>query len=92
MRCSIRDVIEPVNIGNPNEFTMLELADIVREITGSQLGDRVRSRCRIGDPTRRQPDITRRAQLLGWEPKIDLREGLSIMRDWYLEERARGGP
>ena len=44
----------------------------------------------MGDPTRRKPDITRAQQLLGWEPKVELREGLERTHAWYLEERARG--
>ena len=82
-------VNDPVNIGNPNEFTMLELADLVREVTGST-SELVFEPLPLGDPTRRQPDITRARSLLGWEPTIELREGLARMRDWYLEEQARG--
>jgi dTDP-glucose 4,6-dehydratase len=67
---------------------MLELADVILEITGSK-SEIVFEPLPEGDPTRRQPDITRARTLLGWEPTIDLREGLSRMRDWYVEERAR---
>jgi dTDP-glucose 4,6-dehydratase len=83
------DVIEPVNIGNPHEFTMLELADVVREVTGSS-SDVVFDPLPIGDPTRRRPDISRAKTLLGWEPEVELRDGLARLRDWYLEERAHG--
>jgi dTDP-glucose 4,6-dehydratase len=83
------DVVEPVNIGNPDEFTMLELADLVREITDSP-SELVFEPLPADDPTRRKPDITRARTLLGWEPRVDLREGLVRTRDWYLEERARG--
>jgi dTDP-glucose 4,6-dehydratase len=83
------DVCEPVNIGNPTEITMLELVDIVREVTGSS-SEVVFEPLPVGDPTRRRPDITRARSLLGWEPEIELREGLAHMRDWYLEERANG--
>jgi nucleoside-diphosphate-sugar epimerase len=83
------DVVEPVNIGNPVEFTMLELAELVCEIAGMK-PDFVYEPLPIGDPTRRQPDITRARELLGWEPKIALREGLERTHAWYLEERARG--
>ena len=44
----------------------------------------------IGDPARRRPDISRARALLGWEPEVELRDGLARMRDWYLEERDRG--
>jgi dTDP-glucose 4,6-dehydratase len=84
------EVVDPVNIGNPREFTMLELADLVRELTGSS-SDVVFEPARVDDPARRRPDITRARSLLGWEPTTDLREGLTRMRDWYLEERARAG-
>jgi dTDP-glucose 4,6-dehydratase len=83
------DVCEPVNIGNPNEITMLELVDVVREVTGSS-SEVVFEPLPIGDPTRRRPDITRARTLLGWEPTVELRDGLARVRDWYLEERANG--
>ncbi|HEX5096706.1 MAG TPA: UDP-glucuronic acid decarboxylase family protein [Acidimicrobiia bacterium] len=83
------DIVEPVNIGNPDEYTMLELADLVREVTGSD-STVVYEPLPIGDPVQRQPDITRARELLGWEPTVKLREGLTLMRDWYLEEHARG--
>jgi dTDP-glucose 4,6-dehydratase len=83
------DVAEPVNIGNPNELTMLELAHVVLEVTGSS-SEVVFEPLPAGDPTRRRPDIDRARTLLGWEPLVDLREGLARTRDSYLEERARG--
>jgi dTDP-glucose 4,6-dehydratase len=83
------NVCDPVNIGNPSEITMLELADAVREVTHSS-SEIVFEPLPIGDPTRRRPDITRAQELLGWEPTVALRDGLSRMRDWYLEERSRG--
>jgi dTDP-glucose 4,6-dehydratase len=82
-------IVEPVNIGNPVEYTMLELAEIVCAVAGAK-ADIVFEPLPVGDPTRRQPDITRVQQLLGWEPKIELREGLERTYAWYLEERARG--
>ncbi|HUI49077.1 MAG TPA: GDP-mannose 4,6-dehydratase [Acidimicrobiia bacterium] len=83
------DVCDPVNIGNPTEITMLELVDVVREVTGS-MSEVVFEPLPVGDPTRRRPDITRARTLLGWEPTVALREGLTHMRDWYREERANG--
>jgi dTDP-glucose 4,6-dehydratase len=82
-------VVEPVNIGNPIEYTMLELAQLVCEVAGAK-PDFVFESLPKGDPTRRKPDISRAQQLLGWEPKIELREGLELTHAWYLEERARG--
>jgi dTDP-glucose 4,6-dehydratase len=83
------DLTEPVNIGNPFEYTMLELADLVREVTASA-SETVFEPLPTDDPTRRRPDITRARELLGWQPCVELREGLAKTRDWYLEERASG--
>ena len=83
------DVCDPVNIGNPDEITMLELVEVVREVTGSS-SEIVFEPLPVGDPTRRRPDITRARTLLGWEPTIALHDGLAVMRDWYLEERSIG--
>jgi dTDP-glucose 4,6-dehydratase len=65
----------PVNIGNPDEFTLLELAQAVIEITGSN-SEIVYEALPTDDPQVRQPDITLARQILGWEPQISLREGL----------------
>ena len=65
----------PVNIGNPNEFTLLELAHSVIEVTGSR-SEIVYEALPTDDPQQRQPDITLAREILAWEPKIDLREGL----------------
>jgi dTDP-glucose 4,6-dehydratase len=69
------DLTGPVNIGNPGEFTMLELADLVREVTGSS-SEVVFEPLPEDDPTQRRPDITLARTQLGWEPRIDLRDGL----------------
>jgi dTDP-glucose 4,6-dehydratase len=65
----------PVNIGNPTEFTMLECAREVLSVTGSK-SKIVFAPLPQDDPTRRRPDITKARALLGWEPKVPLREGL----------------
>jgi len=70
------DQVGPINIGNPGEFTMLELAELVLELTGSS-SEIVHEPLPVDDPTQRQPDITKARSLLGWEPVIDLREGLA---------------
>ena len=70
------DVHVPVNIGNPNEFTLLELAQAVIEVAESE-SEIVFEALPTDDPQVRQPDITRATQLLGWEPEIELREGLA---------------
>jgi dTDP-glucose 4,6-dehydratase len=66
---------DPVNVGNPNEFTLLELAERVIEVTGST-SEIVFEALPVDDPQQRQPDITLARQILGWEPEVDLREGL----------------
>jgi UDP-glucuronate decarboxylase len=65
----------PVNVGNPNEFTIRELAEQVIELTGSK-SKIVRKPLPSDDPKQRQPDITLARESLGWEPKVALREGL----------------
>jgi dTDP-glucose 4,6-dehydratase len=65
----------PVNIGNPNEFTLLELAEAVIEVTDSR-SEIVFEALPTDDPQVRQPDITLAREVLGWEPKVELREGL----------------
>ncbi len=69
-------VTAPVNIGNAGEFTMRELADLVIELTGSR-SEIVHRPLPQDDPTERRPDITRARDLLGWQPKIALRDGLA---------------
>jgi dTDP-glucose 4,6-dehydratase len=68
----------PVNLGNPNEFTMNELAETVLRVTGSK-SEIVHEALPVDDPQVRQPDITRARQLLGWEPEIQLEDGLRRM-------------
>ena len=65
----------PVNLGNPQEFSILELAQTVVRLTSSK-SEIVFEALPIDDPQVRQPDITRARQLLGWEPEIQLEEGL----------------
>jgi dTDP-glucose 4,6-dehydratase len=68
-------VHDPVNIGNPDEMTLLDMAKIVVELTESR-SEIVFEALPVDDPQVRQPDISRARDLLGWEPKIPLREGL----------------
>ena len=69
-------VHDPVNLGNPRELTLLELADLVLEVTGSA-GEVVFQALPTDDPRIRCPDITRATELLDWEPQVTLREGLA---------------
>lgn len=74
--------IYPINLGNPKEFTMLELANIVKMLTDSK-SEIVFKPLPEADPKRRRPDISRAKQTLDWEPKISLEEGLMKMIEYY---------
>jgi dTDP-glucose 4,6-dehydratase len=78
------DVIGPVNIGNPGEFTVRELADLVLEVTGSP-SEIVEEPLPVDDPTQRQPDLRLARERLGWEPTIPLREGLARTAEWFRQ-------
>jgi nucleoside-diphosphate-sugar epimerase len=79
------DVEGPVNIGNPDEFTMHELADKVLRLTGSKSKIEYKP-LPPDDPTQRKPDITRAKDLLGWTPNVPLDEGLKPTIDYYRQE------
>jgi dTDP-glucose 4,6-dehydratase len=83
------EVHMPVNIGNPNEFTLLELAKAVIEVTESR-SEIVHEPLPVDDPQQRQPDISRARDLLGWEPKVELREGLQRTIERAGVERLAG--
>jgi dTDP-glucose 4,6-dehydratase len=86
------DVHEPVNIGNPVEMTLLEMAELIVELTESR-SEIVFEALPVDDPQVRQPDITKARQLLGWEPEIDVRDGLRRTIAYYtstLSELAVG--
>jgi dTDP-glucose 4,6-dehydratase len=74
----------PVNIGNPDEFTILECARRVIEVTGSTSGIRF-EQLPQDDPKQRRPDITRAKDLLGWTPKITLNQGLHMSLDYFRD-------
>jgi len=76
------DYVGPVNIGNTNEFTVLELAQKVLEITGST-AEIVYEPLPVDDPTQRQPDISLAKRVLGWEPRVPLEEGLRKTAAWF---------
>ena len=80
---------QPVNIGNPNEFTLLELAKAVIEITGSR-SEIVYEALPTDDPQVRQPDISLARELLGWEPTVQLREGLQRTLDTAIAAALTG--
>jgi dTDP-glucose 4,6-dehydratase len=77
----------PVNVGNPGEFTMRELAELVIDLTGSssEIVSIALPPERDGDPLQRKPDITLANEILGWEPKISLHDGLQRMIKHFIE-------
>jgi UDP-glucuronate decarboxylase len=76
------DFVGPVNLGNPGEFSMLELANLVRELTNSN-SKLVYQPLPADDPTQRQPDIRLAKEKLDWEPKVPLKEGLERTIAWF---------
>ena len=76
------DYVGPVNIGNPNEFTVAQLADLVLELTGSG-SPIIYEPLPEDDPTQRRPDITLARTVLGWSPEVELREGLARTIEWF---------
>jgi dTDP-glucose 4,6-dehydratase len=99
--CYVDDLIEgivrlaqsdehlPVNIGNPVEFTILECAQTVLEVTESKSELRFVD-LPVDDPTRRRPDITKARTLLGWEPRVQLVEGLRKSLDYFRSKIGNG--
>ena len=97
--CYVDDLIEgivllsrseehlPVNLGNPVEFTILECAKAVLEVTGSQ-SELSYIDLPVDDPTRRRPDITKARTLLGWEPRVSLKEGLKKSLQFFRSKLA----
>jgi dTDP-glucose 4,6-dehydratase len=78
------DLVGPCNVGNPNEFTVKELAEIVLELTGST-SEITYEPLPVDDPKQRKPDITLARTSFGWEPKVTLREGLIRTIEWYRD-------
>ena len=80
------DYVGPVNIGNPEELTILELAHAVLRVTGSD-SDIVVEPLPVDDPVRRRPDISLAREVLGWEPHVGLQEGLEQTAEWFRRRR-----
>ena len=80
--------VGPMNIGNPVEFTVAQLAEMTLELTGSA-SPIERRPLPVDDPSQRRPDISLARKVTGWEPKVDLREGLSRTIDWFRWHLAR---
>lgn len=81
-RLMMSDHCDPVNIGNPNELSIRQFAELILELTGTQL-ELINKDLPTDDPKQRRPDITKARNLLQWEPKVDLRDGLKKTIDWF---------
>ena len=81
-RLFMRGDNNPTNIGNPNEFTVRQLAELVIELTGTK-SKLVERELPVDDPKVRQPDIRRAREMLGWEPAVSLREGVTRTIDYF---------
>ena len=77
-----------INLGNPKDFTMLELAQIVLEVTGSQSEIEFQPLPQ-DDPQQRKPDISLAKSLLAWEPEVELRAGVSVTAEYFKDLLAR---
>lgn len=86
-RLLLSDEHDPINIGNPIETSILELAHLVNRLTGNPAGIVFQPDQRgESDPQRRQPDITRARQILGWEPQVSLEEGIQLTISFFERE------
>ncbi len=89
-RLLMSDHVGPMNVGNPNEMTVKELAETVMDLTGSDAGI-VYEPLPEDDPKVRRPDISLAREVLGWEPQVSLREGLERTIEYFSELRETGG-
>jgi len=86
-RLLLSDESRPVNLGNPDETSINEFAEIINQLTGNQAGVVYKPRQRgPGDPQRRQPDISRAREVLDWEPQVSLEEGLNKTIEYFKQE------
>ncbi|NTW03329.1 MAG: SDR family NAD-dependent epimerase/dehydratase, partial [Oscillochloris sp.] len=83
--------VEPVNIGNPGEFTIKEFAELVNNLVDNKAGTITKDLRTKDDPQVRQPDITKASTILGWGPQVSLREGLERTIPWFRDELKRLG-
>ncbi|HEX6257548.1 MAG TPA: NAD-dependent epimerase/dehydratase family protein [Euzebyales bacterium] len=88
LRLLVSDEVGPVNIGNPEEHTILELAEMIQDVVGNHPGIAFHPRP-IDDPTVRRPDIALARKVLDWEPAISLRDGLERTLPWFAENDDR---
>jgi dTDP-glucose 4,6-dehydratase len=77
----------PINLGNPYELTVLEFANLINDLTDNKAGKEFQHEKRTeGDPERRQPDISRAKEILGWEPNVSLEDGLKRTIEFFRKE------
>lgn len=88
-RLLMSDEVEPVNIGNPTETTILEFAQKINELTNNQAGIAIRP-LPTDDPKQRQPNIGKAQRLLGWQPKVNLDQGMTATIAWFAERVKQG--
>jgi dTDP-glucose 4,6-dehydratase len=85
------DEVEPVNIGNPGEFTIKEFAEVVNRLTDNPAGVVYKNLRTADDPQTRQPDISKAQRVLNWKPEVTLEDGLRQTIPWFREELKRRG-
>jgi dTDP-glucose 4,6-dehydratase len=83
--------IEPVNIGNPGEYTIKQFAEVINELAENPAGITFKNMRTQDDPQVRQPDISKAKRILGWEPQVEVEEGLRRTIPWFREELRRRG-
>ena len=83
-RLLLSDEPMPTNIGNPREMTILHFAEIIVKLTGSKAGY-VNHPLPEDDPKQRQPDISKAKRILGWEPKVELEDGLRETTEYFKQ-------
>jgi len=91
LRLLFSDLSGPVNVGSPRELSVLEIAELVRELTGSESPVQFTERP-VDDPARRQPDIALARRELQWEPKVEAREGILTTIAWFRDRAAGATP
>jgi len=82
-RLLLSDEHDPVNIGNPREMSVLQFAELINAITGNRAGLIFEDKRIQGDPQTRQPDITKARRALGWEPKVEIEDGLKLTIEYF---------
>ncbi len=73
----------PVNIGNPNEISILDFAKVINKVTGNEAGIVMKDMRTEGDPQRRRPDVSKAKEVLGWEPSVELEDGLAKTIEYF---------